>query len=98
MPTPANPNLLEVDWSKIPAPVDDGAARHLQGVRVPDVALPATDGTQVSLAKIPGRVVVFAYPRTGEPGKLSLVDDWDMIPGPGAARRRPAPSATCTRS
>ena len=22
MPTPANPDLLEVDWSKIPAPVD----------------------------------------------------------------------------
>ena len=26
-------------------------------------------------------MVVFAYPRTGEPGKPSLVDDWDMIPG-----------------
>ena len=39
MPTPANPNLLEVDWSKIPAPVDDGGARHLQGAKVPDVAL-----------------------------------------------------------
>ena len=64
---------------------------------LPDIALPATDGTQVSLAKIAGRVVVFAYPRTGEPGKPSLVDDWDMIPGAGAARRRPAPSATCTR-
>ena len=24
---------------------------------------------------------MFAYPRTGEPGKISLVDDWDMIPG-----------------
>ena len=81
MPTPANPNLLEVDWSRIPAPVDDGAARHLQGARVADIALPATDGTQVSLAKIAGRVVVFAYPRTGEPGKPSLVSDWDMIPG-----------------
>ena len=81
MPTPANPNLLEVDWSKIPAPVDDGAARHLQDARVPDIALPATDGSQVSLGKIAGRVVVFAYPRTGEPGKPSLVSDWDMIPG-----------------
>ena len=48
---------------------------------MPDVALPATDGTQVSLAKLAGRVVVFAYPRTGVPGKISLVDDWDMIPG-----------------
>jgi peroxiredoxin len=81
MPTPAIPNLLEVDWSKIPAPVDDGAASHLAGLQVPDVALAATGGTQVSLAKLSGRVVVFAYPRTGEPGKPSLVDDWDMVPG-----------------
>jgi peroxiredoxin len=81
MPTPANPNLLAVDWSKIPAPVDDGAARHLQGAKVPDVALPATDGSRVSLARLTGQVIVFAYPRTGEPGKPSLVDDWDMIPG-----------------
>ncbi len=48
------PNLLDVDWSKIPAPPDDGAARHLEGMAVPDVALTATDGTQVSLAKAPG--------------------------------------------
>lgn len=75
------PNLLDVDWSKIPAPPDDGAARHLEGMTVPDVALTATDGTQVSLGKIPGRLVVFAYPRTGVPGQISLVDDWDMIPG-----------------
>jgi peroxiredoxin len=81
MPTPANPNLLAVDWSKIPAPVDDGAARHLQGAKLPDIALRATDGSQVSLARLAGRVVVFAYPRTGEPGKAPLVEDWDMIPG-----------------
>jgi peroxiredoxin len=81
MPTAANPNLLEVDWSKIPAPVDDGAATHLQGMKVPDIALPATDGAQVSLARLASRIVVFAYPRTGEPGKPSLVGDWDMIPG-----------------
>ena len=81
MPTPANPNLLAVDWSKIPAPADDGGAKHLTGMQLPDVPLPATDGAQVSLGKVAGRVVVFAYPRTGEPGKPSLVDDWDMIPG-----------------
>jgi peroxiredoxin (alkyl hydroperoxide reductase subunit C) len=81
MPTAAHPNLLAVDWSKIPAPIDDGAARHLQGTKVPDITLLATDGSQISLARLTGRVVVFAYPRTGEPGKPSLVDDWDMIPG-----------------
>jgi peroxiredoxin len=81
MPTSAQPNLLGVDWSKIPAPVDDGAARHLEGMKVPDLGLPATDGTSVSLGGIDGRVVVFAYPRTGVPGQIALVDDWDMIPG-----------------
>lgn len=75
------PNLLAVDWSKIPAPVDDGAAKHLVGMKIPPVALSATDGSSVTLSSLPGRVVLFAYPRTGEPGKISLVDDWDMIPG-----------------
>jgi peroxiredoxin len=81
MPTSNNPNLLDVDWSKIPAPVDDGAAAHLTGTMLPDIALTATDGRAISLAKLSGRVVVFIYPRTGEPGKIALVDDWDMIPG-----------------
>jgi peroxiredoxin len=81
MPTANQPNILEVDWSKIPAPTDDGGTKHLTGTVVPDVALPATDGTEVSLGKLSGRVVVFAYPRTGEPGKIALVDNWDMIPG-----------------
>jgi len=74
-------NLLEVDWSKIPAPVDDGATAHLVGATVPAVSLLATDDTLVTLASLNGRTVVFAYPRTGEPGKIALVDDWDMIPG-----------------
>ena len=74
-------NLLEVDWSKIPAPTDDGAAAHLVGMTIPPLSLMATDDTSVTLSALPGRTVVFAYPRTGEPGKISLVDDWDMIPG-----------------
>jgi len=74
-------NLLEVDWSKIPAPSDDGAAAHLVGMAIPPLSLVATDDNAVTLSALPGRTVVFAYPRTGEPGKISLVDDWDMIPG-----------------
>jgi peroxiredoxin len=65
----------------LPVPVDDGAAAHLTGMRLPHVELPATDGTTVDLAAIRGTVVVFAYPRTGRPGEKSLVDDWDQIPG-----------------
>lgn len=74
-------NLLEVDWSQIPAPEDDGAAAHLVGMTIPPVSLRATNDTAVVLSELKGRTVVFAYPRTGEPGKISLVDDWDMIPG-----------------
>jgi peroxiredoxin len=74
-------NLMEVDWSKIPAPTDDGGAAHLKGMAIPPIALRATDDTVVTLSALKGRSVVFAYPRTGEPGKIALVDDWDMIPG-----------------
>jgi len=74
-------NLLEVDWSLIPAPTDDGAAAHLRGMMIPPVSLVATNDTVVTLASLPGRTIVFAYPRTGEPGKISLVEDWDLIPG-----------------
>jgi len=74
-------NLLDVDWSKIPAPIDDGAATHRVGLKIPPVSLVATDDTSVTLSALRGRSVVFAYPRTGEPGKIALVDDWDMIPG-----------------
>ena len=74
-------NLLDVDWSKIPAPADDGAAKHLVGMTIPPLGLLATDDTSVTLSTLPGRTVVFGYPRTGEPGKIGLVDDWDMIPG-----------------
>jgi peroxiredoxin len=67
--------------SDLPVPVDDGAAAHLIGARLPHVPLEATDGSSVDLGEIPGTVVVFAYPRTGRPGEPSLVDDWDQIPG-----------------
>jgi peroxiredoxin len=68
------------DWSSIPKPADDGAASHLVGMRVPSSALPATDGTTVDLAKLPGWVVVYAYPRMGIPG-IENPAGWDLIPG-----------------
>jgi peroxiredoxin len=68
------------DWTKIPAPQDDGAARHLKGANLPSVPLAATDGSTVDLATLPGRSVVYAYPRTGRPG-IANPEGWDMIPG-----------------
>jgi peroxiredoxin len=79
MPTANNPDLFEVDWSSLPNPVDDGGARHLEGLQAPDLSLPATDGSTVSLGTLARSVVV--YPRTGRPDQIALVDDWDLIPG-----------------
>lgn len=81
MVSSVQPSLTDVDWSLIPAPVDDGAARHLAGLALPAIPLPATDGGTVDLAYLPGRTIVFAYPRTGRPGDISLVPEWDSIPG-----------------
>ena len=61
--------------------VDDGGARHLKrGRRMPDVELPTTGGRSVSLARMPGRAVVYCYPWTGRPGAPNP-PGWDDIPG-----------------
>ena len=73
-------NLQAVDWSAIPAPVDDGGMAHLMGARLPDVALTGTDGRVVKLSALAGRIVVYGYPMTGQPG-VALPDGWDGIAG-----------------
>jgi peroxiredoxin len=73
-------NIDAPDWSTIPSPIDDGAASHFVGMRMPSVPLAATDGTSVDLSSLPGLVVVYAYPRTGIPG-IENPAGWDLIPG-----------------
>jgi peroxiredoxin len=68
------------EWSSIPAPLDDGATRHLVGARMASVPLRATSGEMIDLSALSGRVVVYAYPRTGRPG-VPNPDGWDLIPG-----------------
>jgi peroxiredoxin len=68
------------DWSKIPAPLDDGATRHLVGAKLASILLRATDGSMIDLSALPGRTVVYAYPRTGKPA-VANPPGWDMIPG-----------------
>jgi peroxiredoxin len=65
----------------LPEPEDDGAADHLAGAPVPDVALPSTAGGTVSLARLEGPVVAFASPWAGRPGEALPAEDWDAIPG-----------------
>jgi peroxiredoxin len=72
-----NPQFLP---SGIPVPQDDGAADHLEGTRLPDLMLAATDGSNVYLSKLAGRTVIYIYPRTGVPG-IDPPPGWDMIPG-----------------
>jgi peroxiredoxin len=64
----------------LPVPQDDGAARHLIAMRLPDLTLAATDGSAVNVARLRGRTVIYAYPRTGKPGQ-PLPEGWDLIPG-----------------
>jgi peroxiredoxin len=72
-----DPSFLPPD---IPVPQDDGAARHLAGARLPNLALPATGGPAVNLSKLKGRTVLYIYPRTGVPG-VDAPPGWDDIPG-----------------
>jgi len=64
----------------LPVPVDDDAAAHLPGVAVPQLALSSTGGSEVDLALLPRRSVVYVYPLTGRPA-VDLPHGWDTIPG-----------------
>ena len=64
----------------IATPVDDGACDHLPGMRLPLVALPSTSGKPVDLSSLPGKTIVYCYPRTGRPDE-NLPQGWDEIPG-----------------
>lgn len=73
------PNHLDLPEG-LPEPVDDGACDHLPGMQVPPVTLTATTGQQVSLAELPGRIVIYCYPKTGRPDR-PVSDEWNQIPG-----------------
>lgn len=44
-------NYLNVDWTKIPKPIDDGAGAHLTGMSFPDILLKAHNGAWIDLGK-----------------------------------------------
>jgi len=72
-------NLYEVP-AGLPIPEDDGACDHLIGLALPSVALASTAGGRVDLSALDGTLVVYCYPRTGNPEKPS-VPGWNDIPG-----------------
>jgi peroxiredoxin len=64
----------------LPVPIDDGATDHLTGMIVPSVPLTSTRGSPVDLARLSGRIVVYCYPRTGQPD-IEPPKGWNQIPG-----------------
>jgi peroxiredoxin len=60
--------------------IDDGGCAHLTGITVPSFPLRATSGRTVDLATVPGRTVLYIYPRTSRPGEAPPTG-WDEIPG-----------------
>ena len=64
----------------LPEPIDDGAANHLLGMKIPNVSLKSTNGSIVNLSKLKGKTIIFCYPMTGVPG-VALPEGWDEIPG-----------------
>ena len=64
----------------LPVPLDDGFCAHLTGMKLPAVGLQSTEGRTVYLADLPGRTVVYCYPRTGTPDR-DPPRGWNEIPG-----------------
>tara|TARA_R110001632_G_scaffold90403_1_gene194288 strand:+ start:93901 stop:94458 length:558 start_codon:yes stop_codon:yes gene_type:complete len=62
----------------LPIPTDDGACKHLTGLKFPSVPLDSTEGP-IDLAKQTETTVVYIYPRSS----ADHVDPkgWDAIPG-----------------
>ncbi len=60
-------------------PTDDGACDHLEGTRMPDVTLPATNGEDLALRR-GGLAVFYVYPKSGRPG-VEPPPGWNETPG-----------------
>ena len=65
----------------LPVPVDDGACKHLPGMKVPAITLVSTAHRRINMEEIAReRTVIYCYPRTGIPGQ-EVPKGWNEIPG-----------------
>jgi peroxiredoxin len=64
----------------IPIPVDEGACDRLVGMTVPSISLRSTAGRLVDVGSLPGRTVLYCYPRTGKPDEQPP-KGWNELPG-----------------
>jgi peroxiredoxin len=65
----------------LPIPADDGSARHLVGVVLPELAFTATEGSPLNLARLArDTLVLFIHPAIARPDR-PLPKGWDETPG-----------------
>jgi peroxiredoxin len=64
----------------LPVPEDDGAADHLEGLRIPQLMLASTEGRLDLSRQAEGLIVLYVYPRTGRPG-VKPPRGWNQAPG-----------------
>src|SRR5207253_11268021 len=66
----------------LPVPVDDGACRHLVGVRLPAITLQSSNNSAIDLSQIAfrERTVLFLFPAAGRP-RVPAPTGWSLIPG-----------------
>ena len=60
----------------LPVPTDDGGAKHLIGLELPDLELESSGGT----VNVRDLDVIYVYPRSGKPGQ-PMLPGWDETPG-----------------
>jgi peroxiredoxin len=68
------------EFAELPRPEDDGAAKGLEGKRLPDIELPSTAGSPVALARAADRLVLYVYPSATGTADLPA-PGWKEIPG-----------------
>lgn len=66
----------------LPVPMDDGACRHLVGMRLPAITLQSSKNGNVDLSRIAlqEQTVFFFFPAAGRPGVPDPYG-WNLIPG-----------------
>ena len=66
----------------LPVPIDDGACRHLLGIRLPATTLQSSNNNTIDLSQIADRerAVFFFFPAAGRPG-VPDPNGWSLIPG-----------------
>jgi len=65
----------------LPVPLDDGAADHLRGMRIPSIQLLSTQDEWIDVSTQTTQfVILFCYPRTGLPDQ-EPPKGWNQIPG-----------------